>query len=320
METNGNKNARCTFTCEKCDVRCSNQSSYNRHILSTRHVRKQISEVHARCVMKCQECDYVCSRVDNYNRHISTHVSARKQNEVQVRCDIILCHICNRMYKTRAGLWKHGKICKPTTVDQVKQDPTLMTHVMDKLIKQNDMLSKQNDKLYQQQENLVSVIERISNQPVNINSNNKQFNLNFFLNEQCKDAINWKDFLNSITLSLNDLDISGNITDKVTHTICNELEQIGLYRRPIHCLDIKRKRMCIKDENEWKKDSDELFRAGISNVSSKYKQLLMDWSVTNKGWQDDQKLTEEYTSLVNAYMNTPDTDKCFNTVYKKIPV
>lgn len=319
METNGNKKMRRNIICEKCDVTCSSNSAYNRHILSTRHARKQICEVPVRCDMKCPECDYVCSRIDNYNRHILAHASVRKQNEVRVRCDIV-CHICNRLYKTRAGLWKHGKICKPTTIDQVKQDPTLMVHVMDKLIQQNDTLSKQNDKLYQQHENLVSVIERISNQPVNINSHNKQFNLNFFLNEQCKDAINWKDFLKNITLSLNDLDASGNITDKVTHTICSELEQIGLYKRPIHCLDMKRKRMCIKDENEWKKDSDELFRDGILNVSSKYRQLLMDWSVTNKGWQDDAKLTDEYASLVNSYMNNPDTDKCVNTVYKKIPL
>lgn len=267
---------------------------------------------------ECPRCDYTCTRMDNYNRHIMTHFTLKKQDHHAVYS----CHVCARNYKTRAGLWKHNKTCKSTTMDQVKQDPTLLLQVMDRLLQQNESLAKQNEKLNKQHEDFVSVIERISTQPqpVNINSNNKQFNLNVFLQEQCKDAINWKDFLNNITLTLKDLDTSSNITEKVTHTICNELERMGLYKRPIHCLDIKRKRMCIKDENEWKKDSEDLFRDGISKVSNKYKQLLMDWSVAHEGWQLDERLTEEYFMLVNMYMNEPDLDKCFNVVYKKIPV
>ena len=140
------------------------------------------------------------------------------------------------------------------------------------------------------------------------------------MNEECKDAMNWTDFIQNITVSLNDIDICGNITEKVTGTICSELDRLGLYKRPLHCTDIKRSKTCIKDNNEWKRDADTLIRDGILKVSKKFQQKVNDWTKSHPTWHEDEQLTEQYVSMVSVYMKEPDDDKCTTQIYKLNPI
>ena len=113
------------------------------------------------------------------------------------------------------------------------------------------------EQMMRQQESMMLLMKQnqeLLSSPTIINSpnSNNKFNLQVFLNEECKDAINWQDFIDNLPVTLADIDVHSNLTDKITATICTELERLGVYRRPIHCLDIKRKKNCVKDKNEWK--------------------------------------------------------------------
>ena len=253
--------------------------------------------------MKCVTCGIDYTTTYNYERHLST---LKHQQKVK---DTTNCVVCGKQYKTRNGLWKHGKICQPTTVDQVKQDPNLILHVMEQMMRQQEsmmLLMKQNQELLSS--------PTIINSP---NSNNK-FNLQVFLNEECKDAINWQDFIDNLPVTLADIDVHSNLTDKITATICTELERLGVYRRPIHCLDIKRKKNCVKDKNEWKKEATDVVRKGIGEVSNKFKFVLHDWAKKNPEWHENQGLAEQFIDMMNVYMREPDEDKCIQYLYKKV--
>ena len=158
-----------------------------------------------------------------------------------------------------------------------------------------------------------ALVAKVGNTDNSVNSHNK-FNLQFFLNEQCKDAINWSDFIQNIKVSLEDIDVQSNITDKVIGTICKELDTLGLYKRPIHCTDVKRHKSCIKDNNEWKKDP-ALLEKGIKLVSGKYQKVINDDCLSTPKWFEDQELTEKIMDRMNVYMKEPE-EKCMAEILK----
>jgi len=260
--------------CKTCKIVCINKYILKRHYLSKKHLKNQEPAT----AYRCTECDYIGYRHDNYERHMDTHKLTGQHTCVQ----------CYKGYKTQYGLWKHGKKCEPTTLAQVTKDPNLVLRVMEKLVAQNDILIKQGTTIYQ-----------------TVNHVNK-FNLNVFLTEQCRDAMNWSDFITNIQVNLEDIDISSNITDKVVRTICSELDRLGMYKRPIHCTDIKRHRTCIKDKNEWSKDSIDLLQQGITKVSHKYQKVLHEWAARNPLWHEDQALTEKYVEMMHIFMKEPE--------------
>ena len=176
-------------------------------------------------------------------------------------------------------------------------------------------MSKQNDTMCL----LVEKVGNITNShnTNTKNSHNKTFNLQFFLNEQCKDAVNWSDFIKNITVTLDDIDLNTTITDKVTSTICKELDKLGMYKRPIHCLDVKRHKACIKEGNEWKKDQDPLLKQGVARVSYKYQQVMHEWASQHPMWHEDQELSEKYMDMMNIYMREPTEDMCIGTILKQ---
>ena len=119
-----------------------------------------------------------------------------------------------------------------------------------------------------------------------------------------------------VIISFDDIDMNSNITDKVIHTICKELDMLGVYKRPIHCTDIKRHKACIKDGNEWKREQEPLMKQGVMKVSGKYQQTLNEWAKKHPGWDDDQELSEKMMDMMNIYIRPPSEDKCINTILK----
>ena len=269
------------YSCNICNIQCSDKYKLNRHLLSTKHIRnKNNTATHSHI---CPVCQYSCTRQDTFDRHLDTH------RDVPVKMHI--CVKCSKAYKTTKWLWKHGQKCQPTTLEQATQDPNLILHVMEKLVAQNEQILTQP--------------KTVKNTIQNITNINK-FNLNLFLTEQCRDAINWTDFIRSINVTLKDIDISSNITDKVVGTICAELDLLGVHRRPIHCTDLKRHKTCIKDNDEWKRDSNDMVREGMKNVSLKYQKVMHEWAVDHPQWYEDQELTEKYIDMMNIFMREPE--------------
>jgi hypothetical protein len=294
------------YTCIPCGFNGKKKNDYERHVLTQKHKNKLIKEY------KCTSCDIYLYNKSNYTKHLTTQKHI-KNNEIYT------CNLCAKTYKTKGYLLNHEKQCK---VEQVKQDPNLIKYVMEQMAKQNvsmmEHMSKHTESMMgqmsKQNDTITTLVAKVGNTDNSVNSHNKTFNLQLFLNEQCKDAINWTDFIQNIKVSLEDIDVQSNITDKVIGTICKELDTLGLYKRPLHCTDVKRHKSCIKDNNEWKKDP-ALLEKGIKLVSGKYQKVINDDCLSTPKWFEDQELSEKIMDRMNVYMKEPE-EKCMAEILK----
>ena len=234
----------------------------------------------------CEKCDYYTSNSKDYKRHLLTAKHKIQQNttKIQPLHKKHLC-VCGKSYSHRASLYNHQKKCEhfspknPLTNNDAKlefldskKDPSSVVEKTElvKLLKQNqdfkDLLVEQNRMMINQQvENQKlqkQLIEAVSDGKTitNItNNNNQKFNLNFFLNTTCKDAMNMSEFIENITIDFKDIeDIGKNgYVSGMTNMILSRIKDLDITKRPLHCTDLKRETMYIKDNNEWSKDSPE---------------------------------------------------------------
>ena len=214
-------------------------------------------------IYQCELCDYVSSKKSDYNKHLATvkhknhengskmvvNDSKKSQKVAHFECD------CGKIYKYDSGYYRHKKNCN---LQNLCQDISSKNDVIDKdlimlLIKENSELKNM----------MIKVIENginntTTNNSHNTISNNKTFNLNFFLNETCKDAMNIMDFVDSIKLQLSDLEGVGELgyVDGISNIIVKNLKELDVTQRPLHCTDKKRETMYIKDEDKWEKDEE----------------------------------------------------------------
>jgi hypothetical protein len=174
-----------------------------------------------------------------------------------------------------------------------------------KLIKDNDEMMKI---IKGQQEQLNSIIPKIGNITNNTsnttnNTMNNNFNLNVFLNEQCKDALNISDFIDSLKITLEDLLFSktNGISRGITDVLIKGLKELDIYKRPIHCTDIKRDTMYIKDEDKWlKDDSNEMIKNTIVKIADKERTALQQWAIDNPDWIETERKQIEYLTMMRS--------------------
>jgi hypothetical protein len=255
-------------------------------------------------IFKCDICDYKSSKKSDFIKHLATEKHQHRLNDSKTREMIVkkspkISNICNyqckcgKIYKYDSGYYRHKKQCTEHNIIETNKnneeifasgtEPTLAVD-KDELIK---YLMKENSEFKQlildQNKLVVKMCEKssssISNS--NINSNNKTFNLNFFLNEQCKDAINMSDFIDSIVVSLTDLENTGRLgfVEGLSKLFIKHLEKLDTYKRPIHCSDLKREVLYIKDENKWEKDTEEKekLQKAIKDVGFKNIKQIAEW-------------------------------------------
>jgi hypothetical protein len=284
------------FFCEKCDVTCSKTNDWNRHILTAKHKKHDISDEKVSKVSAfsaCEPCGYKCNKESLWNKHILTAKHLKNVSGVEVVGHS--CDICNRMYKCYSSLWSHKKKC-------VKSDPTT---IIDKILAENQELrafmveqSKEYSRVLLEQRketseimNKVLELSKPGNMTINNtnNSNNKSFNINLFLNEQCKDAFNFTEFVNNIKISYQDLENNAQLgfVQGISKIFMDNLKQLDISERPIHCTDVKRETMYIKDEDKWNKEVDDSkLQKAIQTVSYKSMGKLMEWKQENPDYQD----------------------------------
>ena len=278
---------------------------------------------------ECFYCDIVCRRKNDWARHILTrkHINNASGNTFSAT-NVFQCDFCQKPYKSRKGLWSHNKLCNtpliigthpPTGMAEVFYEPQAKCvdigvnlgkdKVIELLIKENsefknivlDMV-KSNAELQKQ---LIDVCKNNSINTINSNNNNnnKTFNLQFFLNEQCKDAMNISDFANTIDLQLEDLESVGELgyVDGISKIIVDKLNGMDIYKRPMHCSDSKREIIYIKDENIWTKEEkgNPKLRQTIKNVSFRNMKLVYNWSNTYpESKNNESRLNDKYMKLV----------------------
>jgi hypothetical protein len=246
----------------------------------------------------CEKCTFTCSKKSEWDRHLAT----RKHNSLTILTDktqkdpLHICSQCSKMYKSREGLWYHMKKCKIVDSDTVippQEDVKSLTSLVMELMKSNTELQKQ----------LVDVCKTSNTTNNNINSHNKTFNLHFFLNEQCKDAMNISDFANSFDLQLSDLESVGELgyVEGITKIFVDKLNSMDIYKRPIHCSDAKREILYVKDDNKWEREerNNPKIRYAIKTISFRNMKLANLWSDTYPESKDgDSHLNDTYMKLI----------------------
>ena len=225
--------------------------------------------------------------------------------------------VCMKTYATRMGLWKHKQKC------QLLKEPSgdsLSSGLKDMTTKDKDdiiiKLLKDNEEIRQI---LKEVIPKMGNNTI-INNNNttnnntlNNFNLNFFLNEQCKDALNITEFVESLKITFEDLLYSkkNGLVQGISNVMIRGLKELDIYKRPIHCTDKKRETMYIKDKEKWEKDeTHEIMKNTIEMIADKERNALQIWTDENPDWMEtEQKQIAYLTMLRNISEPIEDEEK-----------
>jgi hypothetical protein len=264
----------------------------------------------------CNFCMFKCSKKSNWEKHLLTakHKTRTIEQVVKKTADkklLHICNICNKQYNSRSALWYHKKndkkclsieTIKIENIDEKKNLNTIISNqetmqIIDLLKKNNELqqspfeminqLLKQNVDLQKQIIELSKepkIVNNYTNNTNNTNTNNttnNQFNLNMFLNEECKDALNIDDFMNSLKVTVEDLIKTGELgfVQGMTSIFLKGLKDLDITQRPIHCTDVKRETVYIKDKDKWEKETTEkkLLKQALNQVVRKNLSMLPEW-------------------------------------------
>jgi len=232
----------------------------------------------------CNSCDYKCSKMSDWERHQTTRKHQKSVGYLQKTPPFYQC-LCGKSYTHRQSLFTHKKKCETlqnnnnikNEILEKTEQPSITNDMILTLIEQNKELQKQLIEISKQ--------TNIVNNTTNNNTMNNQFNLNVFLNEDCKDALNIADFINSLKLTVKDLEETGKLgfTQGITRIFVQGLKQLDVNMRPLHCTDIKRETVYIKDQDTWEKEDAEKtkLRNVIKQLARKNLKILPEWQAEN---------------------------------------
>ena len=289
----------------------------------------------------CEKCDYYTSKKSSFDNHNN---SAKHQKSININennaklCSTFVCQTCNKTYKDNSGLWRHKKKCTKEELENVdtgqSNEIQEMKEFMKYLMKENSemknmMLEQQNMMMVQNtstQNMMMDVIKTGTHNTTNTNSHNKTFNLNFFLNETCKNALNINEFVSSIKVSLEDLENTGRqgYIEGISSIILNKLKNLNHYDRPIHCADQKREILYIKNDNQWFKEGEEkpLLTKAIKTIANENIKQIKTWRDKNPECTDsDSKKNNLYLKIVSNSMNgstEAESDKNINKIISNV--
>ena len=276
----------------------------------------------------CEKCDFVCSKKSNFEKHLSTRKHKNDDKKEQKNAEKNVC-ICGKSFKYRQGLFVHRKICTDYINNdskygdniEIKNDSNETSKKIEdvvccdnKVIITKEMfmeLINDNKEMIKvikgQQEQINSIIPKIGNITNNTTNNNttmnNNFNLNVFLNEKCKDALNISDFIDSLKITLEDLLFSktNGISRGITDVLIKGLKELDIYKRPIHCTDIKRDTMYIKDEDKWYKDDNhDMMKNTIIKIADMERTALQQWAIDNPDWMETERKQLDYLTMVRS--------------------
>ena len=262
------------FYCEVCDYKTNKKSSYSDHLISTKHSKAIIGN-------------------QNLPKFCSEHI----------------CDNCNKKYKDNSGLWRHKKKCiqnlhntNTTNTTNTSESKENKEDLIQFLINENKEFKNLIVELVKKDSSITNNIVNNNNNSNMINSNNKTFNLQFFLNETCKDAMNMSDFINSLTIQLSDLESVGKLgfIDGISNIIIKNLKAIDVEKRPVHCSDSKRETMYIKDQDTWEKEDNELKRMKelVRTVRDKNISMINTWrNLYPECVKSDSKKTNQFNQI-----------------------
>lgn len=232
----------------------------------------------------CEGCKFTCAKRGDWTRHLLT----KKHLKPPLKCP------CGKDFQQRSALAEHQQQC---TFDK----NSLILQMLDENKELRALLLEQQEQLKTQQRQMTELIPKIGNVT-------NKFNLNVFLNETCKDAINWDDFISTLSVQLQS---DHTLTAGIAKLICDGIQDLGIHKRPIHCLDSKRKKLCIKNEDAWEHDADKVqttLHQSALTLQTKYIKEFKEWETEHPDWIQDERETELFTQLaqrVTAEIDEP---------------
>ena len=252
------------YFCEFCNYNTCNKKDYSKHLLTLKHKRLSNSD------QIVTNSDQKEDKSQNYN----------------FEC------ICGKKYKYKQGLSYHKSRCMFKDKESVQQNLS-QEFVL-------DVIKKQQDQITELTKTIKEMAPLINSNTIN---NNQKFNVNVFLNEQCKNAINMSDFIKSLKVNLEELDFikQNGLAEGISKTIINNMSKLSIYERPLHCTDIKRETLYIKEHDNWTKDdSKEKIKDAIKKTSSKNYNALQTWKEFNLDYMNDEDKTDYFTKTVST--------------------
>ena len=252
---------------------------------------------------QCFVCDYFTSRKSNYEKHLCSISHIKKEKNI-VCVKEFKCDKCDKKYQSKNGLWVHNKKCKEIKKDNKIIEINSLTNLVVEVVKQNQEFQKMIVEQNKQIINLTNTINITNNNCTNVTNS---FNINFFLNEKCKDALNINDFINSLKLTLTDLEQIGThgFVNGISHIFVKGLKELDIYKRPVHCSDLKRETIYIKDENAWEKENEEKekIKKAIKEIANKNIQKISEWAVAHPNCKNSSnKNNDKYMKILTESM------------------
>jgi hypothetical protein len=288
----------------------------------------------------CEKCDFQCIKLSDWRRHCFTRKHERLTNtSILTDENAPFVCMCNNKYKHRQSLYKHIKYsksleCKESKKHQPQEQIEETKHIIDEnqittqmfyeLMKQNSEFQKGIiDILKQQQPVTTNNNNTIHNNIMNSNSNNKTFNLNVYLNETCKDALNLSEFIDSINVKLSDLENIGQegYVDGISDLFLTNLNDLDSHMRPIHCSDLRREILYVKNQNEWFKEAEDkpLIIQAIKQLTTKNIRQISEWMKKYPDCtQSDSKKNDQYLKIVSNAMSGGTVEEQKNNINKII--
>lgn len=302
------------FECNFCHYNTCNKKDFKKHNLTKKHI---------------------------YNKNNNSTTQEPSHHITVYTCG------CGKSYNHRASLYNHKKICTVLKDDKINintEECVNSSNIDEELKKSfgNDMDNGMNENaivgdkinittemfmklmndnqemikiIKEQQLQLNTIIPKIGNVTTNnnmtTNMTNNNFNLNFFLNEKCKDALNMSEFIESLKITLEDLQYSrsNGLVQGISNVMIRGLKELDIYKRPIHCTDVKRDTMYIKDKEKWEKDeSHEKMRNTIIKIANKERNAINSWVEQNPNWFDTEEKQMEYLTLINKICEPIEND------------
>lgn len=245
----------------------------------------------------CKNCDYKTNKTFLYNQHCKSkkHLASMNINHKPE----YICQDCSKQFYHKQSLNRHKKQnCIKYTEELKDKDKNIeqLTSVVNTLVDENNqMLCMIND-----------IIPKIGNKT----TINNKFNLQVFLNEDCKNALNFKDFLDTLQYEIDIIDNSKkDYLDNISNVFIKNIKQLEINKRPIHCTDLKRDILYIKENNMWEKNNDTILKTAIDNVSNKQFDNIKNWETKNPNWYNTEDGKMKYINMITNITNITNDNK-----------
>ena len=276
----------------------------------------------------CEVCDYITSDKNDYNKHCSTRKHKNLTNLTQksdITPELHICCKCDKQYKSRMGLWSHKQKCKSPEKENISMvihddaaQPPIHNYIMELLeqnkefkqtiMDQSNKMMDQSNKMMELAQNQNTTINNTNNKTIN----NTQFNLNVFLQQTCKDAINMSDFIDSLEINTKSLERTGThgYVHGISKIFTDGLRKLKIHERPIHCSDLKREVLYIKDNDKWEKDEEnKQFKKALATVVHRNMIQIGQWEDENPETSNpESKNYEFYFELARQSMGGGNDD------------